>query len=186
MLTLSQDLIGKVLYTCIDGCVTGGIIVETEAYRAPDDRASHAFGNRKTERNAAMFEAGGISYVYLCYGIHHLFNIVTGVEGVPHAILIRAIQPIVGIEAMLQRRKKPVLNRAICGGPGALSEAMGITRQHNSLPLEHPIIWVDDRKSLDRSHIITSPRVGVDYAGADALLPWRFRLKDSPWTSPAK
>ncbi|MDP1835674.1 MAG: DNA-3-methyladenine glycosylase [Chlamydiales bacterium] len=186
VLEVSQELIGKMLYTAIDGVVTGGIIVETEAYRAPDDRASHAYGNRRTDRNSVMFDEGGVAYVYLCYGIHNLFNIVTGPAGTPHAVLIRAIQPIIGIETMLQRRNKSTLNRAIAGGPGALSQALGITRDLNGEVLSGPVVWVTDHHYVNSQDIIASPRVGVDYAGQDALLPWRFRHKNSPWTSPAK
>lgn len=184
---LSRDLLGKQLFTNVDGVLTGGIIVETEAYRAPDDRASHAFGNRKTARNAIMFEPGGAAYVYLCYGIHHLFNIVTGPRDLPHAILIRAIQPTTGADVILSRRKKSVLNRTVAGGPGALAQGLAIDRSLNGEFIDGPLIYVvkGNMRVIDND-IIASPRVGVDYAGEDAKLPWRFRLKDNPWTSPAK
>ncbi|MBA2368300.1 MAG: DNA-3-methyladenine glycosylase [Candidatus Protochlamydia sp.] len=184
---LSQLLIGKVLVSYIDNRLTSGIIVETEAYRAPDDRASHAYGMRRTKRNQMMYEAGGYAYVYLCYGIHPLLNIVTNKEGMPHAILIRAIEPINGIDTMLERRKLSKLERRLTAGPGAAARALGITMDHNGLPLTGSRLWIQEGlKEILPENIIASPRVGIDYAKEDALLPWRFRLKASPWTSPAK
>lgn len=187
VLFLSRDLLGKCLMTCIDSCVTGGIIVETEAYRAPDDRASHAYGYRLTPRNEAMYAEGGICYIYRCYGIHSLFNIVTHREGVPHAILIRSIQPTVGVDTMLKRRRKENLCRAVAGGPGMLTQALGIDDSYNKTSLASDFIWLEDQGvNISPQEIVSSPRVGVDYAGEDALLPWRFRIKNNPWTSPAK
>lgn len=174
---LSQDLLGKYLFTRFDDKLTGGIIVETEAYRGPEDKASHAFGNRRTKRNEVMYHDGGISYVYLCYGIHSLFNIVTNKENIPHAILIRAIEPIAGVEYMLSRRGKQKLTPSLTSGPGALTVALGINTRHNGLPLAGPEIWIEDRGiKVPSKDIVAGPRVGVDYAGEDALLPWRFRL----------
>lgn len=175
---LSRELLGKYLFTRFDDKLTGGIIIETEAYRGPEDKASHAFGNRRTKRNEVMYHDGGISYVYLCYGIHSLFNIVTNKENIPHAILIRAIEPIAGVEYMLSRRGKHKLTPSLTSGPGALTVALGINTRHNGLPLEGPEIWVEDRGiKVPGKDIVAGPRVGVDYAGEDALLPWRFRLK---------
>ncbi len=181
VLFLAQDLLGKRLYTLIDDELTGGIIVETEAYRGPEDRASHAFGNRRTARNEVMYQPGGIAYVYLCYGIHNLFNIVTYERDIPHAILIRAIEPTAGIKYMLQRRNKTKLDRTLTCGPGALSQALGIDRSLNGLALDGPPIWVEEGVKIPESSIIASPRIGVGYAREDALLPWRFRVKDSVW-----
>lgn len=187
VLFLSQDLLGKFLYTNFNHELTGGMIVETEAYRAPDDRASHAFGLRRTRRNEAMYLGGGFSYVYLCYGIHSLFNIVTNEENIPHAILIRAIQPEEGIETMLHRRGKKKLDRTLTSGPGALAQALGINTTHNGINLTGSSIWLEDHKvAFNPEEIIESPRVGVDYAGEDALLPWRFRIKNNPFTSRAQ
>jgi len=184
VLFLSRDLIGKFLMTFIDGVLTGGMIVETEAYRAPEDRASHAFGGRRTHRNAVMYAEGGFCYVYRCYGIHNLFNIVTNEANIPHAILIRAIEPIVGIEAMLQRRGKDTLHRTLTAGPGSLTKALGIQLIHNAQPLTGPLIWLEDRGiKFKDDQIIAKPRIGIDYAGEDAKLLWRFYLKDSPWVS---
>src|SRR6185437_5047411 len=111
--------------------ITGGMIIETEAYRAPEDRASHAFGNRRTKRNEVMYHDGGRAYVYLCYGLHALFNVVTNEEGIPHAILIRAIKPEIGVEEMLRRRKKSKVDKTLASGPGTVSQALGITTKHN-------------------------------------------------------
>lgn len=175
-LEISQDLLGKVLMTYIDGIYTGGIIIETEAYIGPEDRASHAFGGRRTKRNEVMYLKGGVAYVYRIYGIHAMFNIVTSHEEIPHAILIRAIQPMIGIESMLKRRGKSEVTSSLAGGPGTLTQALGIDTIHNGLPLIGPEIWLEDQNiQIDKDLIIKSPRVGVDYAGEHAQLPWRFR-----------
>lgn len=184
VLAISRQLLGKCLFTCFDNQLTGGMIVETEAYRAPEDRASHAYGLRRTKRNATMYEAGGVCYIYLCYGLHVLFNIVTNQHGIPHAILIRALEPLEGMDLMLQRRHKAKIDRSLTSGPGALSQALGLTLNHKGFSLLGPEIWVEDRGlKVAASDIVASPRVGVDYAGEDAFLPWRFRLKNNPWTS---
>lgn len=184
---LSRDLLGKVLITNFDHQLTGGIIVETEAYRGPEDLASHSFGNRRTKRTEVMYHDGGICYVYRCYGIHALFNIVTNVAEAPHAILIRAIEPLYGIETMLKRRKKLKVDRTLTSGPGTLTEALGIDTKHNGLSLISSSIWIEDHGiEIKAEDIIASPRVGVDYAGDDAKLPWRFRIKNCKWTSRAK
>jgi DNA-3-methyladenine glycosylase len=183
VLAISQQLLGKKLLTCLENELTGGIIVETEAYRAPEDRASHAFGLRRTKRNEAMYQNGGCCYVYLCYGIHILLNIVTNQAEIPHAILIRAIEPTVGIETMLRRRRKHKLDYRLTSGPGAVSQALGITLAHNREPLTGPIIWIEPGIEIQQDQIIASPRVGVNYAGEDAQLPWRFRVRNNSWTS---
>ena len=136
-----------------------------------------------------MFRPGGIAYIYLCYGIHSLFNVITNVEGTPHAVLIRAIEPTYGIPSMLERRRMRKLERRLTAGPGALSEALGITTEHNGtdLTLTGSRIWIEARGHAARAHeILASPRVGIGYAGADAVNPWRFRLRSNPWTSRAK
>lgn len=177
VLLISRALLGKFLMTHIDGKTTGGMITETEAYRAPEDRASHAFDYRRTKRNESMYMHGGISYVYQCYGIHYMFNVVTNVADSPHAILIRAIQPTDGIQDILRRRNKKKLDAKIAGGPGTVAQALGINKTHDRQPLSGPVIWIEDRGvKVPDEIIIASPRVGVDYAGEDALLPWRFRL----------
>jgi DNA-3-methyladenine glycosylase len=187
VIQISKDLLGKYLFTKIDGKLTGGMIVETEAYMAPEDKASHAVNNRRTPRTEIFFQEGGVSYVYLCYGIHYLFNIVTNEKDTPHAVLIRAIEPIEGIETMLSRRRKTKATYDLTAGPGSLSMALGITSKHNGLDLLGKTIWVEDKGiEIIEKNIIKSPRVGVSYAQEYASKPWRFRIKDNPWCSKAK
>jgi len=184
---ISKELLGKYLYTNIDGIVTAGMIVETEAYMGPEDKASHAFGNRKTPRTEKFYSEGGIAYVYLCYGIHHLFNIITNKTDIPHAILIRAIEPKEGIETMLLRRGKTKLEYNLTSGPGTLSKALGINSSQNGLSITGKSIWLEDKGvKLKEEQIIASPRVGIDYAEEYINKPWRFRIKDNPWTGKAK
>lgn len=184
VVTLSKSLIGKYLFTCIDGLTTGGFIVETEAYNGIIDRASHAFGNRLTPRTQTMFEEGGIAYVYLCYGIHEMFNIVTSVAGEPHAILIRAIQPTVGIDIMQGRRNMQMIKPNITSGPGSVAKALGIDRKINGISLQSDTLWVEDQGvKFSDDQIAAVPRVGVAYAGQDALLPYRFYVKGNPYVS---
>jgi DNA-3-methyladenine glycosylase len=181
---LSKSLIGKYLFTCIDGIVTGGYIVETEAYNGIIDRASHAYGNKQTPRTKTMFLKGGIAYVYLCYGIHEMFNVVTSVEGQPHAILIRAIQPTEGIETMLQRKNMTSLKPNVTRGPGSVARALGISRAINAISLQSDTLWIEDRGlTFPDVSIVAAPRIGVDYAGNDALLPYRFYVKGNPYVS---
>tara|TARA_R110000868_G_scaffold259361_3_gene517188 strand:+ start:19891 stop:20499 length:609 start_codon:yes stop_codon:yes gene_type:complete len=184
---IAKDLLGKVLCTSIDGVYTSGMIVETEAYNGRTDKACHSFLHGKTERTKIMFGNPGHAYVYLCYGIHHLFNVVTNIEGLADAVLIRGIEPIDGIEHILSRRNKSKLERSVGGGPGIASQALGISTIHYGTDLLGNIIWIEDRNIIiSKSKIIASPRVGVDYAGEDAKLPWRFRIKGNHFTSPAK
>jgi len=189
---ISCDLIGMILCSKMNGHVTGGRIVETEAYGGITDLASHAYGGRRTGRTETMYATGGICYIYLCYGIHHLFNLVTGPKGRPDAVLIRALEPVRGIETMLDRRNLNRVQRRVAGGPGLVSQALGITTNQNGISLlDSGKIWLESDqnwKSVHKSEteIIASPRVGVDYAGEDADRPWRFRLKGSKFTSPAK
>ena len=185
VLTIGEGLLGKHLYSKVGGVITAGMIVETEAYRAPEDKASHAYGDRRTTRTATMFLPGGICYIYLCYGIHHLFNVVTGAAEKAHAILIRALEPSVGIKVMKSRRRQHANRADLTSGPGRLSQALGITVQHNGQLLDgSQHIWIEDHgQIIEPDHIIRSPRVGVDYAEECAAWNWRFRIKDNPWTS---
>ncbi len=184
---ISRDLLGQYLFTRIGGQgLTGGRIVETEAYAGVPDRASHAYGNRHTRRTAVMYEAGGVAYVYLCYGLHSLFNIITSVEGMPHAVLIRALEPTHGIPVMLKRRCKARLDRMLTAGPGALAQAMGILVRHSGQSLQGNEIWLEKGGDVCPEQVVSTTRVGVDYAGTDAKRPWRFRVRDSAWTSLAK
>lgn len=178
VVSVSRELLGKVLCTNIDGVLTSAAITETEAYAGVADKASHAYGNRRTRRTEPMFAAGGIAYVYLCYGIHHLFNVVTNVAGTPHAVLIRAGEPVAGVQKMLQRRDKNRVDKTLLGGPGSLARALGISTADTGTCLSGDKIWIQDvGTSVDEASIRTGPRVGVDYAGADAAQPYRFRLQ---------
>lgn len=184
VVALSKELLGKYLFTCIDGLTAGGYIVETEAYNGAADKASHAYGNRQTPRTKTMFMQGGIAYVYLCYGIHEMFNIVTSVEGNPHAILIRAINPTDGIDVMLHRRNMPAVKPNITSGPGSVAKALGISRNINAYSLKSDTIWIEDRSlTFPDESIASVPRIGVSYAGDDALLPYRFYVKGNPYVS---
>ncbi|MEJ7557769.1 MAG: DNA-3-methyladenine glycosylase [Pedobacter sp.] len=178
------DLIGKYLFTSIDGVITGGIIVETEAYKGNEDKASHAYGGRLTNRTQTMYLEGGSSYVYLCYGIHHLFNVVTGPKGIPHAVLIRGLEPVEGLEHMLVRRNMTILKPNITAGPGALAKAMGIDKNLNTADLLGEQVWIEDRGLVfNRDQIAACPRVGVAYADDHALLPWRYFVKGNKFVS---
>lgn len=184
VLSLAQQLLGKQLFTLIDGELTGGTIVETEAYNGITDKASHAYGGRFTPRTSTMYEQGGVSYVYLCYGIHHLFNVVTGAKNNPHAVLIRGLEPIEGLATMLQRRGMQKLAPRVTAGPGALAKALGIDKNLNAKDLLGEEIWIEDNGiHLNETQIIASPRIGVDYAGDHALLPWRFYVKGNKFVS---
>ena len=141
---LAKNLIGKVLLTRFNGKLTSGIITETEAYAGITDKASHAYGGKRTRRTEVMFAEGGMSYVYLCYGIHHLFNIVTNQKNTPHAVLIRGIKPLKGIETILQRRNQKILQQNTSSGPGTVSQALGIRTMHSGIDLNKGVIWLED------------------------------------------
>ena len=181
---LAVQLLGKQLYTQIDGQLTGGTIVETEAYKGVEDRASHAYGGRFTPRTQTMYQAGGLSYVYLCYGIHHLFNVVTAPEGTPHAVLIRGLEPNTGLDVMLERRSMTIIKPNLTAGPGALAKALGIDRTLNSKDLMGEEIWIEDNGiHYADDQIVAVPRVGVDYAGDHAFFPWRYYVKGNKYVS---
>lgn len=187
VLAISRELLGKVLVTEIDGEKTAGIIVETEAYAGPSDRACHAFQRRHTARTAPMFLDGGIAYIYLIYGLYHLFNIVTNSADEPYAILVRAIEPLEGKNLMLRRRGLSTVKPQLCGGPGTLSRALGITTAFSGTSLQGPYIRIEDRQiRVAKGDIVSATRVGVAYAGEDALLPYRFFIRDNLWVSKAK
>ncbi len=184
VVAIAQALLGKYLVTHLDGELTSGQIVETEAYCGATDKACHAHFKR-TKRNGVMYRPGGVAYVYLCYGIHRLFNIVTNGEGLADAVLVRAVAPAEGLPTMLARRGLARAAPRLTAGPGALSQALGIGLAHYGTDLTGPEIWVEDR-GVTVPAMVASPRVGVGYAGEDALLPWRFRVAGNPWCSPAK
>ena len=177
VVTVSRDLLGKVLCTQIEGVVTEVLITETEAYAGESDKASHAWGGRRTSRTEPMYGPGGIAYVYLCYGIHHLFNVVTNDEEIPHAVLVRAATPLTGIDLMLSRRNKKVEDRTLLAGPGCVSQALGIKTHMTGTDLRGDAIWIEDRgNNVPQDDVIVGPRIGVDYAEEDAARPYRFRL----------
>lgn len=185
VLQLAQNLLGCYLCTHQQGLITKGIIVETEAYRGKDDKACHAYGYKRTKRTQTMFSKSGTAYVYLCYGIHHLFNIVAGPEGEPDAVLIRAIEPTVGVETMLSRRKFSKLKPQLTAGPGVLSKALGISTSMNGLHLAHidSDIWLEYGTKIPNSNIIKGPRIGIDYAEECVDWPWRFSINNNPYLS---
>lgn len=189
VVSIAQSLLGKVLCTRINNQLTTGIIVETEAYHGPEDKASHAYGGRRTARTEMMYAQGGTAYIYLCYGIHHLFNVVTATENVPHAILIRAIEPLEGIDLMMTRRKMSSPSQSLTAGPGSLSVALGLDTSMSGMDLvsRNSPVWIEDRDTdILETQIIASPRVGVGYAKEWADQPWRFRIMGNAWTSRAK
>ncbi|NML57026.1 DNA-3-methyladenine glycosylase [Chryseobacterium cheonjiense] len=184
---LAQDLLGKILFTRKNGEVTAGIITETEAYFGTEDKASHAYGGRRSSRTEAMYQPGGFSYVYLCYGIHHLFNIVVSKEDDPKSVLVRSVEPYKGLEIIRKRRNMAVTDKAVSSGPGSASKALGIDMSFNKKSLTGDEIWIEDSGLLYGSEDITStPRVGVAYAQEHALLPLRFYLKNNRYISKNK
>jgi DNA-3-methyladenine glycosylase len=189
VLGLAKALLGKVLVSAIGQQRCAGIIVETEAYRGADDRACHAYQYRRTPRTEVMFQGAGCAYIYLCYGIHHLFNVVAGAEGQPDAILVRALEPIENLELMLERRRTQKVSPTLCGGPGALSQALGLHTRYSGASLfgSNAEIWIEDQDiQVPHYQISTGTRVGVQYAGTCAKRPWRFHIQGSPWVSRSK
>ncbi len=184
---VARGLIGMELITTLDGVETAGTITETEAYWAPEDRASHAFGNRRTARTEPFYGRAGTSYVYLCYGIHELFNVISGPVGVPHAILIRAIAPSRGLPTMLKRRHMETLKPQLSRGPGVVTKVLAITRQHNALDLldaGSPVRLIGTPAALADGEIVATPRIGIDGAGPEwAAKPWRFYRRGSRFVS---
>ncbi|MFW0883971.1 DNA-3-methyladenine glycosylase [Candidatus Acidulodesulfobacterium sp. H_13] len=195
-LQIAKELLGKYLLTDIDGAgITGGKIVEVEAYLGKEDKASHGYNGRRTKRNRNLYREGGGAYVYFCYGIYYLFNAVTGKENTADAVLIRAIEPTTGADLMLKRKMEKnkhstvsaaAINR-IASGPGLLTIALGINLRHdgtaicNSNKLE---IWIEDRGTeILGKDITAASRVGVDYAEEYASLPWRFKIRGNKWVS---
>ena len=184
VLTVARHLLGKLLVVpAPDGDRVSGIIVETEAYRAPGDRASHAYGGRRTRRTETMYSIGGTAYVYFVYGMYYQFNVVTGVEDVSHAVLIRALEPLEGVELMRVRRPgRP--DQKLTSGPGALCLALGIDRSHDKADLLADRVWLEEGPArIAPSAIASGPRIGIDYAGEWAAKPWRFWLRDNRFVS---
>jgi len=184
---VARELLGKTLITNINEERTSGIIVETEAYAGVTDRASHAWNHRRTKRNEVMYGPAGHSYVYFIYGMYAMFNVVSNAPEIPHAILIRAVEPVEGLDTMLRRRRLEKVSTRLCAGPGLLTQALGISIVHSGISLQSDIIWIEDVSvSLREEQILCSPRIGIDYAGEDRHQPWRFRIRGNPWLSRAK
>lgn len=176
---IANDLLGKILVTKVDGKITSGIIVETEAYNGIYDKACHAYGGRKTDRTKVMYEEGGVSYVYFCYGMHYLFNVVTNKKEVPDAVLIRGIIPLKNKKWIFQRISERSLKNGVLNGPGKVTKALGINKSLNGVSLLGNQIWIeDDGIFIPQNDVLVGPRIGVDYAGEDALLPYRFLVKN--------
>jgi DNA-3-methyladenine glycosylase len=183
-LLIARQLLGKRLVVpANDGLRVSGIIVETEAYQGPEDKASHAYGNRRTKRTETMFGMGGTAYVYFVYGMYYQFNVVTNTEAIPHAVLIRAVEPDEGIERM--RKRRPVKDeRNLTSGPGKLCQALGIDRSYNGVDLTGGRIWIEDgRENVAANQIASGVRIGIDYAEEYVAQPWRFWLKNNPYVS---
>lgn len=180
---LAQSLLGKVICTNIGGFYCEAKITETEAYSGENDKACHAHMGKFTKRTATMYEEGGTAYVYLCYGIHHLFNIVSNVKGKADAVLIRSVEPLKGVDKMLDRRNMKYSNPKIYAGPGKLSQALGIDKSLNGVDLvnDNRIFLVD--RGIDIKSIVKTTRIGIDYAEEDALLPWRFYISGNKYVS---
>lgn len=184
VLKIARELLGKVLVTNFEGEYTAARIVETEAYAGEADRASHAWGGRRTARTEIMYAMGGTAYVYLCYGIHQMFNVVTNQLGIPHAILIRAAEPVAGLDIMLRRTGKLQPDTTLTKGPGNVGKALGIFTRHTGMDLLGSELFIAaDDFQVKKTDILATPRIGVDYAGEDAALPYRFLIRGNPYVS---
>lgn len=181
---IARELLGKIVVTNINGRKTSGRIVETEAYMALVDRASHSFGGRRTRRNEHMYAPAGTAYVYICYGIHQMLNVVTNARDIPDAILIRAIEPMVGVDIMMHRTGKTLLDHTLTRGPGNVAKALGVFAHHSGAHLlDSDIYLLDDGYQIYEDQLGISKRVGVEGAGEDAAQPYRFYVKDNPFVS---
>lgn len=180
---IAHSLLGKLLVIPDEaGNRVSGMIVEVEAYLGIEDRAAHSFGGRRTARNEVMYGIGGHVYVFFIYGMYNQLNFVTGPAGRPHAILVRGIEPVEGIEIMRQRRGI-MKDINLTSGPGKLAIAFGVTRQLNGEDLTGERIWLEEFRKFPGSAIEAGKRIGVDYAGEDANKPLRFWVKANPFVS---
>jgi DNA-3-methyladenine glycosylase len=181
---IAKELLGKIIVTRFDGEITSGRIVETEAYAGIVDKASHSFAGKRTARNEHMYSAAGTAYIYICYGMHQMMNIVTNEKEIPDAVLIRAIEPLEGIDIMLKRTGKKTLDKTLTRGPGNVGKALGIFKHHSGLYLlDDEICVLDDSKKIPDEEIGISKRIGVESAGEDGLLPYRFYVKGNKYVS---
>jgi DNA-3-methyladenine glycosylase len=181
---IARELLGKIIVTNFEEQITSARIVETEAYIGITDKASHSYGHRRTARNEHMYSPPGTAYVYICYGMHQMFNIVTNKKDIPDAVLIRAVEPLDGIDLMAKRTGKNINDKTLTRGPGNVGKALGIYKHHSGLfLLDKEIYLLDDGKKMIAEKIGISKRIGVDGAGDDALLPFRFYIKGNPYVS---
>lgn len=181
---IARELLGKIIVTNFEGKITSARIVETEAYIGITDKASHSYGHRRTARNEHMYSPPGTAYVYICYGMHQMFNIVTNKKDIPDAVLIRAVEPLNGIDLMAKRTGKNISDKTLTRGPGNVGKALGIYKHHSGLfLLDKEICLLDDGEKMTAEKIGISKRIGVDGAGDDALLPFRFYIKGNQYVS---
>jgi len=181
---IAKELIGKIIVTNFNGFITSARIVETEAYIGLTDRASHSFGGKRTARNEHMYASAGTAYVYICYGMHHLFNIVSNAKDIPDAVLIRAVEPVAGIDIMLQRTGKTKLDNTLTKGPGNAAKALGISKEHSGINLLKDEIYIAaDGFKITEASIGISRRIGIEGSGEAALLPYRFYIKGNRFVS---
>lgn len=182
-LVIARDLLGKLVVVPTDnGERISGMIVETEAYYGVTDKAAHSYGGRRTARNEVTYGIGGHAYVFFVYGMYYQLNFVTGPLDDPHVVLIRALEPVEGIEIMRARRG-PMKDKNLTSGPGKLCIALGIDRSLNGADLTADKIWLEDHKTFSRDDIAAGKRIGIDYAAEDAEKPWRFWVKGNTYVS---
>jgi DNA-3-methyladenine glycosylase len=187
VLQIARELLGKILVTEWEGNRSSGRIVETEAYAGVNDRASHAFGGRRTARSEDLYGDPGTAYVYICYGMHHLFNVNTNKKNIPHAVLIRALEPLEGVDHMLHRTGKDVADYTLTKGPGNLARALGMSKLHSGKSLFSEDIFIaDDGLRYKKDQIAVTRRIGVESAREDAELPYRFIVRGNPYVSARK
>ena len=183
VLEVARDLLGKKLVVpANNGSRVAGIIVETEAYRGPEDRASHAWNSRRTRRTETMYGLGGTAYVYFVYGMYNQFNVVTNVEDIPHAVLVRALEPVEGLQ-IIRRRRGGRSDRELASGPGKLCVALGIDRRLDGADLLGRRVWIEEAERISPREIASGPRIGIDYAEGWVAKPWRFWIRDNPYVS---
>ena len=181
---IARELIGKIIVTNFDGIITSARIVETEAYIGLTDKASHSFGGKRTARNEHMYAPAGTAYVYICYGMHHLFNVVTNQKNIPDAVLIRAVEPITGVDIMLRRTGKIKPDNSLTKGPGNAAKALGISKHHSGVHLlKNEMYIADDGFEIEKNKIGKSRRIGVESSGDAALMPYRFYVKGNRFVS---
>jgi DNA-3-methyladenine glycosylase len=182
---VAKDLLGKILVHDSSQGKTAGRIVETEAYRGPEDKAAHSCGGRRSARNEVMFGEKGHAYIYFIYEMYYCLNVTAGhVPGKPEAVLIRALEPVVGQDIMAKRRGARQTKAAnLTNGPSKLCMAMGISKSQNKTDLTSPPLYIEDAPPVPKEDIVETTRIGVDYAGEWKNRPWRFYIKRNIFVS---